>query len=75
MFSGIGLYRNPPITKAGLRFLGTSRHIDISRARQELGYAPHVTMQVGLPRYIDWLLEQTRFCFETGLPWLWHLGS
>src|SRR5262249_4700638 len=38
-----GLFRrSAPITRAGLRFLGTSRFIEIRRAREELGYAPQV---------------------------------
>jgi nucleoside-diphosphate-sugar epimerase len=57
--SRVGLYRNPPFTKPALRFLGTSRHIEIGRARQELGYAPHVTMRDGMAQYLRWLLAQS----------------
>jgi nucleoside-diphosphate-sugar epimerase len=43
------LRRRPaPINRAALRFLGTSRFVDISRAREELGYAPRVGYQDGL---------------------------
>ncbi len=61
LFAGlrrVGLLRNPPITKVGLRFLGTSRHIDIGRARQELGYAPRVAMREGMTQYVRWLTER-----------------
>jgi nucleoside-diphosphate-sugar epimerase len=37
-----------PINRVGLRFLGTSRSIDISRARSELGYEPQVSFREGL---------------------------
>jgi len=55
----VGLLRNPPITKVGLRFLGTSRFIDISRARQELGYEPRVQAREGMTAYVRWLLDQS----------------
>jgi nucleoside-diphosphate-sugar epimerase len=37
-----------PINRVGLRFLGTSRSIDISRARRELGYEPQVSFREGV---------------------------
>jgi nucleoside-diphosphate-sugar epimerase len=37
-----------PINRSGVRFLGTSRYVDIRRAREELGYAPHVEYREGL---------------------------
>lgn len=37
-----------PINRVGLRFLGTSRSIDISRARRELGYEPSVKFPEGM---------------------------
>ena len=37
-----------PISRSGVRFLGTSRFVDIRRARAELGYAPHVGYREGL---------------------------
>jgi nucleoside-diphosphate-sugar epimerase len=43
------LRRKPgPINRASLRFLGTSRFVDIRRAREELGYAPRVTLREGI---------------------------
>jgi nucleoside-diphosphate-sugar epimerase len=45
----LGLRRGPgPINRAGLRFLGTSRYVDVSRARRELGYQPRVRMEEGV---------------------------
>jgi len=37
-----------PINRSGVRFLGTSRCVDIRRAREELGYAPRVGYREGL---------------------------
>ncbi len=37
-----------PINRSGVRFLGTSRYVDIRRARKELGYAPRVEYREGL---------------------------
>ncbi len=37
-----------PINRSGVRFLGTSRYVDIRRAREELGYAPRVEYREGL---------------------------
>jgi nucleoside-diphosphate-sugar epimerase len=37
-----------PLTRSGLLFLGTSRCVDISRAKQELGYEPKITYREGL---------------------------
>jgi nucleoside-diphosphate-sugar epimerase len=38
----------PPISRAGLRFVGTSRFVDISRARAELGYQPSISYREGV---------------------------
>jgi nucleoside-diphosphate-sugar epimerase len=48
-----------PINRVGLRFLGTSRSIDITRARTELGYAPGVAFPEGMAAYVRWI-EQTK---------------
>jgi nucleoside-diphosphate-sugar epimerase len=46
---GLRRRRAPLISPATLRFLGTSRWVDISRARQELGYEPQVSIREGVP--------------------------
>jgi 2-alkyl-3-oxoalkanoate reductase len=52
----LGLRRGPaPITRAGLRFLGTSRFVDIRRAKQELGYAPLVDFRQGMAATVRWI--------------------
>jgi nucleoside-diphosphate-sugar epimerase len=37
-----------PIAPGPLRFLGTSRYVEIRRARDELGYAPQIDYRAGL---------------------------
>jgi nucleoside-diphosphate-sugar epimerase len=45
----LGWRRRPgPISRASLRFLGTSRYVDVSRACRELGYQPRVRMEEGV---------------------------
>jgi 2-alkyl-3-oxoalkanoate reductase len=46
-----------PVTRASLRFVGTSRYIDIRRAREELGYTPQITLQDGLPPSVSSFVE------------------
>src|SRR3954466_9113578 len=46
IFSWLG--RRGPITRSTLRFLGTSRHVDITRARKELAFSPRVNLQKGI---------------------------
>ncbi len=46
-----------PINRVGLRFLGTSRSIDISRARRELGYEPRVSFREGMAATVRAILE------------------
>lgn len=45
---GRWLGRPAALDRAGLRLLGLSRHIDISRAREELGFRPRMTFEDGL---------------------------
>jgi dihydroflavonol-4-reductase len=47
-----------PVTRAGLRFLGTSRFVDISRARNELGYAPRVPFRDGMAATLHWISKR-----------------
>jgi nucleoside-diphosphate-sugar epimerase len=53
------LYRGPaPIARNSLRFLGTSRYVDIRRAREELAYMPRVPFRDGVADTVRWLEEQ-----------------
>ena len=59
-FDLLRLFANvpPPINQAGLRFLGTSRYVDISRARRELGYTPRVHYREGIAAALPACKEQ-----------------
>lgn len=46
-----------PINRVGLRFLGTSRSIDISRARAELDYEPQVSFREGIAATVQALKQ------------------
>ena len=50
--------RQGPVTRAALRFLGTSRYVDIRKARQELGYEPRVRLREGLAETIRQLRKE-----------------
>lgn len=60
----------PVISPAALRFLGTSRFIDIRRAREELGYSPRVDLRDGIAATIGWIEEHSHesnlFAHSTG---------
>jgi nucleoside-diphosphate-sugar epimerase len=44
----------PPIYRRRVAFYTKSRAFDITRARQELGYAPRVGLREGIRRTLDW---------------------
>ena len=51
------LGRDGPISRSALRFLGSSRHVDIARARTELGFEPQVQMDAGVGAMKHWLQQ------------------
>ena len=44
----------PPIYRRRVEFYTKSRAFDITRARQELGFAPRVGLREGIRRTLDW---------------------
>jgi nucleoside-diphosphate-sugar epimerase len=48
----------PPIYRRRVDFFTKSRAFDITRAREELGYAPRVTLRDGIRRTLDWYRNQ-----------------
>lgn len=44
----------PPLYRRRVDFFTKSRAFDITRARQELGYAPKVTLREGIRRTLEW---------------------
>lgn len=47
----------PPIYRRRVDFFRKSRAFDISRARQELGYAPSIDLRTGITRTLEWYRE------------------
>jgi len=47
----------PPIYRRRVDFYTKSRAFDITRARQEIGYAPRVGLREGIRRTLDWYRE------------------
>ena len=45
------IYHEPPITRYTVCTLGYSQTLDISKARQEIGYAPIVSLDEGIKKY------------------------
>ena len=46
--------QEPPIYRRRVDFYTKSRAFDITRARQEIGYAPRVGLRDGITRTLDW---------------------
>ena len=50
--------KEPVITRYSLGVLAKTRTLDISAARQDLGYDPLVSVEEGLKSYVEWYLMQ-----------------
>ncbi len=48
----------PPLYRRRVDFFTKSRAFDITRARQELGFAPSVSLRDGIGRTLEWYREQ-----------------
>lgn len=51
------LKSEPVLTRYTCSFLACSQTLDITKAKEKLGYRPIINMQEGLERYISWSLE------------------
>jgi nucleoside-diphosphate-sugar epimerase len=47
--------REPTLTRYGVGVFAYSQTLDISKARQELGYCPSISIDEGIQRYAHWL--------------------
>jgi nucleoside-diphosphate-sugar epimerase len=54
----LGWPTHGPISRSTLLFLGTSRYVDIRRAREELGFTPRIGYRDGLPAAVRCIHEQ-----------------
>jgi len=34
-------------------------YADVSKARRELGYSPHVSIQEGIPKFVEWFIQES----------------
>jgi nucleoside-diphosphate-sugar epimerase len=48
----------PLLTRYSAAALGISQTLDISEAREQLGYHPRVTLDEGLRNFAEWWREQ-----------------
>jgi nucleoside-diphosphate-sugar epimerase len=53
-----GCLHRAPLTWSELLFVGTSRFVDVSRAEDELGYAPRVMFREGMAATLKWIDEK-----------------
>lgn len=60
LLAKVGLKFPPPISRDGLRFLGTSRYVDIRRARDDFGFQPQVTYRQGVADTLRWIQSQSQ---------------
>ena len=54
----LGIKREPPLTRYTVRMLALDATLDISAARRDLGYAPRVSVDEGMQRFLAWWREQ-----------------
>jgi nucleoside-diphosphate-sugar epimerase len=52
--------QSPPVTQFGVQTLGGENRFNIGRARQELGFSPHINLTEGVRRGIEWYRSALR---------------
>ena len=50
--------KEPLITRYGVGVMSYSQTLSIEKARSELNYEPIISIDEGITRYADWLLNQ-----------------
>ncbi len=50
--------RRPPVTQRNIQSVSTDRIVDISKAAADLGFAPLVSLEEGLPKAVKYFKEQ-----------------
>ncbi|MMZ64226.1 hypothetical protein D1872_265330 [compost metagenome] len=53
------LQGEPPLTRYTVGSVGMTQTLDISLARERLGYVPSVGIEEGLRRFADWWVNQS----------------
>ncbi|RAL24486.1 NAD-dependent epimerase/dehydratase family protein [Thermoflavimicrobium daqui] len=54
----LGREKEPELTRYTVGVLGKSQTLDISKAKQELGYQPKVSIEEGIKRFVKWWKKQ-----------------
>ncbi|WP_018751778.1 NAD-dependent epimerase/dehydratase family protein [Paenibacillus sanguinis] len=57
VYSALPLKGEPPLTRYTVGSIGVTHTLDISLARQYLGYTPQVSVEEGLRRFADWWVK------------------
>lgn len=52
------LHKKPPVTKRNIQAIVTDRVYDISKAKNEIGYKPDISMQQGIINTINWYIKK-----------------
>ncbi|MBE0481062.1 MAG: NAD-dependent epimerase/dehydratase family protein [Dehalococcoidia bacterium] len=52
----------PYLTRSGLRFLNRGLYLDGTRAREELGWEPRLSMEEGTRLYVQWRRDHQKIC-------------
>ena len=52
-------HKEPTLTNYSVGLLGISQTLDITRAEQELGYRPQVSVRQGLDQFLEWRKKST----------------
>jgi nucleoside-diphosphate-sugar epimerase len=53
-------YKEPPLTRYGIKTLAKAFTIDISKAKKLLGYDPKVTIKMAIEEFVKWYLNEER---------------
>ncbi|MBI5951446.1 MAG: NAD-dependent epimerase/dehydratase family protein [Chloroflexi bacterium] len=59
VYSLIPYSPEPPLTRLTINMLAHSTTLDISAAKEELGYQPRVSVEEGVVRFLKWWRQQT----------------
>ena len=54
--------KKPLVTKRNILATASDRIYDISKAKEELGYSPQVSMEEGITKVIKWYKEEFYKC-------------
>ncbi|MDB6072160.1 MAG: 3-beta hydroxysteroid dehydrogenase/isomerase family protein [Verrucomicrobiales bacterium] len=57
--------KEPSLTRYGVGVLSETQTLDISAARRDLGYAPELTVSLGLDRFVSWWRSGAPYPFWT----------